>query len=76
MIYRGRVFDGLELLEFAEFEIDEKNGNIKYLEETRKTNPRQGGKTSELQDITFLPGLIDTHIHFFGPRTTHLWTGC
>jgi imidazolonepropionase-like amidohydrolase len=72
MIYRGRVFDGLELLEFAEFEIDEKNGNIKYLEETRKTNPRQGGKKSKLQDITFLPGLIDTHIHFFGTQNHSL----
>jgi len=41
MIFRGRVFDGLELFEFAEIEIDEVSGNIQYFEETRKTSPRQ-----------------------------------
>jgi len=72
MIFKGRVFDGLELFEFAEIEIDEVSGNIQYFEETRKTSPRQRGKIPRIADVTFLPGLIDTHIHFFGTENHSL----
>ncbi|MGC8645672.1 MAG: metal-dependent hydrolase family protein [Thermoplasmata archaeon] len=69
MIYRGRVFDGSEIHEFAEFAIDESTGTIEYIEDTRKSQEVSG-------DITFLPGLIDTHIHFFGreERSLFSWT--
>ncbi|MEM0128305.1 MAG: amidohydrolase family protein [Thermoplasmatales archaeon] len=71
MIYRGRVFDGTDIHENAEISIDQVSGTIEYLDDLRGS----GGKRSS-KDMTFLPGLIDTHIHFFGSpnRSISEWT--
>ncbi len=66
MIFRGRTFDGKRLIENAQFGVDEGNGIIEYIEEGTKSSAMIGDKKLEIQDITFLPGLVDTHIHFFG----------
>ncbi|MCL5874363.1 MAG: amidohydrolase family protein [Candidatus Thermoplasmatota archaeon] len=66
MIFRGRTFDGKRLIENAEFEVNEKTGLIEYAEEIGKSARMTKGKKIDNKDVTFLPGLIDTHIHFFG----------
>lgn len=72
MIYRGRVFDGFELHDNAEFEIDQKIGKIKYIEDTNQAANKRDYNKSNVSDVTFLPGLIDTHIHFFGTESHSL----
>lgn len=62
-IIRGRAFDGERAIESAEVAINEESGLIEYVEEVRQ---RPQG------DITVLPGLIDTHIHFFGTESPQL----
>ncbi|MGC8516060.1 MAG: amidohydrolase family protein [Thermoplasmata archaeon] len=59
MRYSGRIFDGVNLWEKAEIEIDGPSGLIEYVEDTKNVDGKYKG-------LTFLPGLIDTHIHFFG----------
>jgi imidazolonepropionase-like amidohydrolase len=66
MVFRGRAFDGKRLIENAEFEVNSETGKIEYFEETGKSSSIVNGKEPSHQDVTFLPGLIDSHIHFFG----------
>ena len=72
MTYRGRVFDGFELHDNAEFEIDQKLGKIKYIEDTNQAANKRDYNKFNVSDVTFLPGLIDTHIHFFGTESHSL----
>ena len=66
MIFRGRTFDGTRLMENAEFKVSDETGLIEYLEESRGSAEVANGKEIQNKEVTFLPGLIDTHIHFFG----------
>ena len=66
MILRGRTFDGTRLMENAEFKVSDETGLIEYLEESRNSAEVANGKEIQNKEVTFLPGLIDTHIHFFG----------
>ena len=66
MILRGRTFDGTRLMENAEFKVSDETGLIEYLEESRSSAEVANGKEIQNKEVTFLPGLIDTHIHFFG----------
>lgn len=66
MLFRGRTFDGKRLIENAEFGINSETGLIESLEETSNSSQLANGKEVGRRDITFLPGLIDSHIHFFG----------
>lgn len=66
MIFRGRTFDGTRLMENAEFKVSDETGLIEYLEESRNSAEVANGKEIQNKEVTFLPGLIDTHIHFFG----------
>lgn len=59
MRYSGRIFDGQDLHEKAEIEVNESNGEIAYLEDTKNVDKKFEG-------LTFLPGMIDVHMHFFG----------
>ena len=59
MRYSGRLFDGVKMWERAEIEIDKTSGLIEYVEDARNVEEKYKG-------LTFLPGLIDTHMHFFG----------
>jgi imidazolonepropionase-like amidohydrolase len=65
MRYSGRIFDGVSLWENAEIEIDETSGLIEYIEDVKNVEEKYKG-------LTFLPGLIDTHIHFFGTASYSL----
>lgn len=66
MIFKGRTFDGVRLIENSEFGVDTEKGVIEYLDQTSKSPATIDGYELNNQDVTFLPGLIDTHIHFFG----------
>ena len=65
MRYSGRIFDGEHFHEKAEMEVNESTGEIEYLEETKNSDKNYDG-------LTFLPGLIDVHTHFFGTPTRSL----
>ena len=65
MILKGKFFDGFDTHPSAELSFDEKTGIIDYLEDRRVATKGAG-------DLTFLPGLIDTHTHFFGTGTHSL----
>ncbi|EQB65538.1 MAG: hypothetical protein AMDU3_IPLC00002G0175 [Thermoplasmatales archaeon I-plasma] len=65
MRYSGRIFDGVSLWENAEIEIDETSGLIEYIEDVKNVEEKYKG-------LTFLPGLIDTHMHFFGTASYSL----
>ncbi|MDP8012280.1 MAG: amidohydrolase family protein [Thermoplasmata archaeon] len=62
-LLRGRTFDGQNMIENAEIGINIKSGIIEYVDEINGKNNL---------DITILPGLIDTHIHFFGSESDQL----
>ena len=66
MRYSGRIFDGVSLWENAEIEIDETSGLIEYIEDVKNVEEKYKG-------LTFLPGLIDTHMHFFGTASYSLF---
>lgn len=63
MELKGRVFDGTEMHENAVVSFQEESGLIDYVEDARG---------SPSADYTILPGLIDTHIHFFGTNNHNL----
>ncbi len=67
--FRGRVFDGEKFLENAEILIDPKEGKFISIEESKNTSELVLDRVPKINDITFLPGLIDAHIHFFGTGT-------
>ncbi len=70
MILKGRVFDGIEMHEFAEMSVNESSGIIEYVDVGRPTSGKSSGDKGG--DLTYLPGFIDTHIHFFGTGTFSL----
>jgi imidazolonepropionase-like amidohydrolase len=70
MEFAGRIFNGEKLLEHGLVSINEETGLIDYLDETR--NAKNKGLNHINEDITFLPGFIDTHIHFFGTQERSL----
>lgn len=72
MIFKGRTFDGSRLIENAEFEIDLEKGAVEYIDEVEKSSTSIDDKELINQEVTFLPGLIDPHIHFFGTGTHSL----
>lgn len=59
MRYAGRFFDGNEMHEKAEIEVNESSGEIEFLEDGKNSDQKY-------ENLTFMPGLIDVHMHFFG----------
>lgn len=66
MELHGRVFDGENIIENGCISISG-DGKIEYAEQGLHSIKTTNGK-----DITFLPGLIDTHIHLFGTQERSL----
>ena len=67
--FRGRLFDGERLIESAEIVVDKDSGRFLSVEESKNKSEMVDGKEPKTQGITFLPGLIDAHIHFMGTGT-------
>ena len=59
----GGIFDGEDIHENADLSFTGSTGKSDYVDSIRT---KLGAKDDKLRDMTFLPGLIDTHIHFFG----------
>ncbi len=72
MKLRGKVFDGFKLIETAEIGINETTGLIEFIDEIDSVSGKLAEGATELPNVTFLPGLIDTHIHFFGTESHSL----
>lgn len=62
-VFKGRVFDGLEMHENSTVTVDSKRGIISGFD---SINPPRDAKVISGEDLTLLPGLIDAHVHFFG----------
>ncbi|MDH2901625.1 MAG: amidohydrolase family protein [archaeon] len=65
-LLEGRVFDGQSLHENWIVRIDSITGKIVGSGERGSIEEKRGQKIIEQRDTTILPGLIDTHVHFFG----------
>jgi imidazolonepropionase-like amidohydrolase len=67
-VLTGRVFDGQIAHENWTVRIDSETGKI--IDAGERTSSGRGGhgKKGVSQDVTILPGLIDTHVHFFGAK--------
>jgi imidazolonepropionase-like amidohydrolase len=72
MQIRGRVFDGTNKIELAEIGINEATGLIDYIDEVSSLPKRSADNFMDSTNVTILPGLIDTHIHFFGTEAHNL----
>lgn len=67
--FRGRLFDGEKVLENAEILVDSETGKFAAVEESKNKSELVNEKNPIVKNITFLPGLIDAHIHFMGTGT-------
>ncbi len=61
MELQGRIFDGENIMENGKISVSVDTGKIEYAEQAADVPKRYRD-----DNITFLPGLIDTHIHLFG----------
>ncbi len=69
LFLKGRVFDGFELRENQNVIIDSSLRKIEAVGEHGSVEHTSDAKSIELpEDSTILPGLIDTHVHFFGAK--------
>ncbi len=69
MKIKGRIFDGNEIIENATVSFSTESGNIDYIDTEFKSNP---SNRLGRDNITFLPGMIDTHMHLFGTQERSL----
>ncbi len=72
LLLKGRVFDGSILRENAVVCVDGEKGVITGYGERGEIEEPRDAKIIEYDDTTILPGLIDSHVHFFGARGSGL----
>lgn len=65
---KGRVFDGDSLHENWVVRINCESGKIVGAGERGSIEEKRNQKIISPKDATILPGLIDTHVHFFGTK--------
>jgi imidazolonepropionase-like amidohydrolase len=65
-ILRGRLFDGISLHENQVVIIDSATGKILSASENESVPADKETKVIQVENSTIIPGLIDTHVHFFG----------
>src|SRR5579872_2179493 len=71
MIFKGgRVFDGFVTYENASVVIDTEKGIISGFGERGSFEEPKDSKIISLEGLTAMPGLIDSHVHFFGTGKT------
>jgi imidazolonepropionase-like amidohydrolase len=68
IILKGRAFDGERLREESEICIDGNEGVIKGFGEAGELERPNEARVIDIENSTILPGLIDTHVHFFGAK--------
>jgi len=73
LILKGAVFTGSEYIEQGVVAVDQSSGIIeKAGRQGGVTEPREETRIMAEEGTTILPGLIDTHIHFFGTRGSNI----
>lgn len=69
---RGSVFDGTDYYENGAVVIDQENGTITNVGTENSVDIPAGAKVVGGYGQTILPGLMDSHVHFFGTKTYDL----
>ena len=73
LVLKGAVFTGSEYIEQGVVAVDQSSGIIeKAGRQGGVTEPREETRIMAEEGTTILPGLIDTHIHFFGTRGSNI----
>jgi len=73
LVLKGAVFTGSEYIEQGVVVVDQSSGIIeKAGRQGGVTEPREETRIMAEEGTTILPGLIDTHIHFFGTRGSNI----
>jgi len=66
-VLKGNLFTGTELIQQGIVVVDQSTGIIESAGRQGDVDePREETRTIADKEITILPGLIDTHVHFFG----------
>ena len=64
---KGSIFDGREFFDNGIVVVDESTGLISDCGKSSDVQvPKDTRKTISGEGFTILPGLIDSHVHFFG----------
>ncbi len=67
VVIKGSIFDGRESFDDGLVVIDESTGLISDCGKSNEVQvPKDARRTISGDDLTILPGLIDSHVHFFG----------
>ena len=66
LVLSGRVFDGTELFDDAVVVVDQDKGTIESFGQRNEIEIPQASKEISGKDLSIVPGLIDTHLHYFG----------
>jgi len=68
LMFKGRVFDGMDFHESGVVRIDTDHGVIQSVGERGEVEEPKGAKKFEPKNATILPGLIDAHVHFYSAK--------
>lgn len=72
LILRGNVFDGDDYIETEVVVVDQTKGIIVDTGRDGEVDVPRDGEVLEAPGLTIIPGLIDTHVHFFGSKAYDL----
>ena len=72
LVLKGGVFDGRNYLENGVVIVDQEKGVIRDVGREGEIDHPRGAKVVGGDRMTIIPGLIDTHLHFFASRIYNL----
>lgn len=72
LVLKGNIFDGEAYLEDGEIVVDQEKGIIADVGRTGEIDVPRDAKVLAAPGQTVIPGLIDTHVHFFGSKAYDL----
>ena len=68
LIFSGKAFDGKRFHEDARLKVDSDSGRILEFGERGSVEESRGAKKISVEGGTFMPGLIDAHVHFYSSK--------
>jgi imidazolonepropionase-like amidohydrolase len=66
--YKGRIFDGSQIIEDGAVTVDALNGKIEAAGPANEVDKPTNCTDLSFTNATLLPGLVDAHLHFFGTK--------
>ena len=72
LVLKGGMFDGEAYVENGEIVVDQEKGIILDAGRAGEVDAPRDAKVLEAPGQTMIPGLIDTHVHFFGSKAYDL----